>query len=120
VREPADVTRLAEGYAIAQELVRNDEIRRLAVDRPAAGPGGDKARRRAVVEMYYSIPHTVGTCRMGPNSSDGDVVDPLGHVYGIENLSVIDASIVPEATAGFPHLVTIMLADLLAERSLRP
>jgi choline dehydrogenase len=118
VREPADVTRLAEGYAIAQEIVRNDEIRRLAVDGPAAGPGGDKARRRAVVQMYYSIPHTVGTCRMGPTSSDGDVVDPVGHVHGIENLSVIDASIIPEATAGFPHLVTIMLADLLAERSL--
>ena len=39
----------------------------------------------------------------------------LGRVHGVEGLSVIDASIIPEPTAGFPHLVTIMLADRLGE-----
>jgi choline dehydrogenase len=116
VREPSDITRLAEGYAIALELARHSEVRQVALGRPAADPGSGEARRRAVVEMYYSIPHTVGTCRMGPSGPDGDVVDDLGHVHGSENLSVVDASIIPEATAGFPHLVTIMLADRLGER----
>jgi choline dehydrogenase len=44
------------------------------------------------------------------------VVDNLGRVHGIEGLSVIDASIIPEATAGFPHLITLMLANSLAEK----
>jgi choline dehydrogenase len=72
--------------------------------------------RAAIPAMYYSIPHTVGTCRMGPSAAAGDVVDNLGRVHGIEGLSVIDASIIPEATAGFPHLITLMLANSLAEK----
>jgi choline dehydrogenase-like flavoprotein len=36
-------------------------------------------------------------------------------MHGVEGLSVIDASIIPESTAGFPHPVTIMLADRLGE-----
>ena len=71
-----------------------------------------------MIEGYYSIPHTVGTCRMGPSADEGGVVDALGRVHGIDGLSVIDASIIPDATSGFPHIVTIMLADLLAERLL--
>jgi choline dehydrogenase len=53
---------------------------------------------------------------MGPSAANGDVVDDVGRVHGVPGLSVIDASIIPEPTAGFPHLVTIMLADHLAER----
>ena len=52
---------------------------------------------------------------MGSSGDDAAVVDPLGRVHGVEGLSVIDASIIPEPTAGFPHLVTIMLADRLGE-----
>jgi choline dehydrogenase len=51
---------------------------------------------------------------MGPAPADGDVVDQLGRVHGIERLSVIDASIIPDAPAGFPQIVTIMLADKLS------
>ena len=116
VREVADVARLAEGYRIALELANRDELRRLVDAAPPADPGSDAAVRRAVVESYYSIPHTVGTCRMGPSAANGDVVDSVGRVHGVAGLSVIDASIIPEPTAGFPHLVTIMLADHLAER----
>jgi choline dehydrogenase len=112
-RAPTDIVRLAEAYGTALELANHREVRRLAGSVRPAEPRGEAARRAAVVEMYYSIPHTVGTCRMGPSAVDGDVVDNLGRAYGVEGLSVIDASIIPEATAGFPHLVTIMLAELL-------
>jgi choline dehydrogenase len=116
VREEADVARLAEGYRIALELANRHEVRRLVDAAPPADPGSEAAVRRAVVESYYSIPHTVGTCRMGPSAANGDVVDDVGRVHGVSGLSVIDASIIPEPTAGFPHLVTIMLADHVAER----
>jgi len=52
---------------------------------------------------------------MGPSDDDAAVVDPLGRVHRVEGLSVVDSSIIPEPTAGFPHLVTIMLADRLGE-----
>jgi choline dehydrogenase len=53
---------------------------------------------------------------MGPTAEDGAVVDALGRVHGVKRLSVIDASIIPDAPAGFPHLVTIMLAEHLSEK----
>lgn len=53
---------------------------------------------------------------MGPGPQDGDVVDALGRVHGLARLSVIDASVIPDAPSGFPHLVTIMVAEHLAAR----
>jgi len=63
----------------------------------------------------YSIPHVVGTCAMGPSPDVGAVVDATGRVHGIEGLFVVDASIIPAAPSGFPHLVTIMLAERLSD-----
>lgn len=72
--------------------------------------------RRRVIENAYSLPHVVGTCAMGSSPESGGVVDALGQVHGVERLSVIDASIIPEALSGFPHVVTIMVAEHLSER----
>jgi len=44
------------------------------------------------------------------------VVDTDGRVHGIDGLSVIDASIIPEPPSGFPHLITIVVAERLAAR----
>jgi choline dehydrogenase len=117
LRDPADIDRLAEGYDRSLELVNRPEIRRLAPEAPASNPGSLAGLRQRVVENAYSIPHVVGTCRMGPSPEAGDVVDALGRVHGVEGLSVIDASIIPDAPSGFPHLITIMLAEHLAARA---
>jgi choline dehydrogenase len=52
---------------------------------------------------------------MGPSPDDGAVVDAAGRVHGVDALFVVDASIIPEPPSGFPHLLTIMLAERLAE-----
>ena len=115
LRESADIERLAEAYRRGLEIAHRPGIRRLATDAPPADPATPEELRRRVVDNAYSIPHVVGTCAMGP-STGGGVVDALGRVHGIERLSVIDASIIPEAPSGFPHLITIMLAEHLADR----
>ena len=54
---------------------------------------------------YY---HAVGTCKMGPDSDPAAVVDARGKVYGVDNLYVADASImpvVPRANTNIPALV---------------
>jgi choline dehydrogenase len=117
LREPADIDRLAEGYERGLELANRLEIRRLAAGAPPSSPGSPAGFRRRVVENAYSIPHVVGTCRMGPSPDAGDVVDALGRVHGVQGLSVIDASIIPDAPSGFPHVITIMLAEHLAARA---
>ncbi len=67
-------------------------------------------------ERVYSLPHVVGTCAMGTQPADGAVVDASGRVYGTEGLFVVDASIMPEAASGLPHIITIMIAERLSER----
>jgi choline dehydrogenase-like flavoprotein len=46
------------------------------------------------------------------------VVDGRFAVHGLDGLDVVDASIIPEPTAGFPQIITIMLAERAAARLL--
>jgi choline dehydrogenase len=114
LRAGRDIDRLAEGYRLGVELANHGAIRALAADAPASSPRTETDLRQRITEAAYSLPHVVGTCRMGPRPEDGDVVDALGRVHGIERLSVVDASIIPDAPSGFPHLITIMLAEHLS------
>jgi choline dehydrogenase-like flavoprotein len=53
-------------------------------------------------------------CRPRGDAEAGAVVDPSGQVHGIEGLSVVDASIMPDVPSGFTHLPTIMIAERLS------
>jgi choline dehydrogenase len=116
VRDPADLDRLAEGYERAWEVVGDPGLRALCAEPPSPDVPGADDLRALVRENVYSVPHTVGTCAMGPDLNAGAVVDASGSVHGAEGLSVVDASIIPAPPSGFPHVVTIMLAERLSER----
>ena len=112
VDHPEDLERLAEGLQRAIELAHQPRIQRLASRTPTR-PSTPQERRDYVIANAYSIPHVVGTCRMGPSPGSGDVVDSRGRVHGVDGLRVIDASIIPEPPSGFPHIITIMIAERL-------
>lgn len=62
-----------------------------------------------------TIYHPVGTAKMGPSSDPMAVVDPQLRVYGIQNLRVIDASIMPTICTGNTNIPTIMIAEKAAD-----
>jgi choline dehydrogenase-like flavoprotein len=115
-RDPADLARLIEGYERGIERANRPEVMRLSDGKPPADPGTLEGRRRAVLENAYSLPHVVGTCRMGPSADHGDVVDAFGRVHGVAGLTVADASVFPDAPSGFPHIIAIMVAEHLVAR----
>ena len=55
--------------------------------------------------------HYAGTCKMGPSSDPMAVVAPDLTVYGINNLRVIDASIIPTTVSGNTAAATMMIAQ---------
>ena len=57
---------------------------------------------------YY---HPVGTCKMGPESDPDAVVDARGKVYGVDNLYVADASIMPVVPRANTNLPSVMVAE---------
>ena len=116
LQEPVDIDRLVEGYRRGVDLANRPEVVGRSEGTPPGSPSSRAACRRHVLENQYSIPHVVGTCAMGPSSVDGAVVDADAMVHGVHGLRVVDASIFPDAPSGFPHLITIMLAEHIADR----
>ncbi|GAA0271309.1 hypothetical protein GCM10010302_06100 [Streptomyces polychromogenes] len=75
---------------------------------------GDEAIERFVRTHVWTYHHPVGTCAMGPDPAAGAVVDPAGRVHGVDNLWVVDASIMPDVPSTNTHLPTLMLAEHIA------
>jgi predicted dehydrogenase (TIGR03970 family) len=60
--------------------------------------------------------HISCTCRMGPPRDALAVVDEAGRVYGVDNLRVIDASILPDCPSVNLNATVMMLAEKLADQ----
>ena len=77
--------------------------------RPGIGFKNDEELVKAGSDYTQTIFHPVGTCKMG--NDDSAVVSDKLKVHGIENLRVIDASIMPNITSGNTNAPTIMIAE---------
>lgn len=80
-------------------------------------PGVD-VRSRSEMEAFVrakadSAYHPCGTCKMG--TDELSVVNPRAQVYGVENLRVVDASIMPSVISGNLNAPTIMLAERISD-----
>lgn len=80
-------------------------------------PGPDTRDREGFAEYIRNVAqtlyHPVGTCKMG--SGDEAVVDDRLRVHGVENLRVVDASVMPVIPSGNTNAATMMIAERAAD-----
>jgi choline dehydrogenase len=103
----------AESLKLTRGIVRQPALVKYQPDEFLPGPAfqSDEELARAAGDIGTTIFHPVGTCRMGPDSDPGAVVDARLRVRGIEALRVVDASIMPTITSGNTNSPTLMIAE---------
>jgi choline dehydrogenase-like flavoprotein len=109
-RVAADAIRLARLIVAAPALARfsPEELR------PGAHLSSDAELARAAGDIGTTIFHPVGTAKMGTASDPLAVVDAALNVYGVENLGIADASVMPLITSGNTAAPTMMIAEKAA------
>lgn len=101
--------------ALTRRLASSSPMRELVQTEIAPGP--DVRTREQILAFARSngtsIYHPVGTCRMG--SDERAVVDPELRVRGVQNLWVVDASVMPSLTSGNTNAAVVAIAERASE-----
>jgi choline dehydrogenase-like flavoprotein len=110
--EPDDVDSLVAGIDLAREIASQSPMSEVVLTE--LKPGGEVSGREQVEadlrRRLMLIYHPVGTARMSDTAPDA-VVDSQLRVHGLQNLRVVDASIMPTIVGGNTNAPTIMIAE---------
>ncbi len=77
--------------------------------------GNDEQLEKDIRNRADTQYHPCGTCKMGPKNDSMAVVDAQLRVHGMENLRVVDASIMPKIITGNTNAPSIMIGEKAAD-----
>ena len=115
--EEFDLKRLREGVRIADRFGRHEGWSGLVTERAEptdADMESDEALNAWIKETAVTSHHVSGTCKMGPESDPMAVVDQFGNVRGLENLKVVDASIMPDCIRANTNVTSMVIGERVA------
>ena len=115
--EEFDLKRLREGVRIADRFGEHGDWASLVTERAEptdADLESDGALNAWIKETAVTSHHVSGTCKMGPDSDEMAVVDQFGNVRGLENLKVVDASIMPDCIRANTNVTSMVIGERVA------
>jgi len=113
---PEDRKVTADGLKLIRKIVLGTKVFKKydpVEFRPGISIKDDEELVKAASEYAQTIFHPVGTCKMGKD--ENSVVNDRLLVHGLQNLRVVDASIMPNITSGNTNAPTIMIAEKAAD-----
>jgi choline dehydrogenase len=103
------------GVKVARRIAEAPSLAPHIIDEYVPGRQfqSDEELLHAARQYSQTIYHPTSTCKMGHD--EAAVVDDRLRVHGIQNLRVVDASIMPEIVSGNTNAPTIMIAEKAAD-----
>ena len=113
--DPRDLETLIEGYRIGMKIIKTEAFKPYfdGYFLPGKELLKDEEIADHIKRNFQTLYHPTGTCKMG--SDDMSVVNDQLMVHGIENLRVVDASIMPQIVRGNTHAPVMMIAEKAAD-----
>jgi choline dehydrogenase len=121
-----DQQAVVSGVKLARRMFSMPELRRYVLQEEL--PGAQVADDHEILQYARNTGgtgyHFIGTCRMGPAHNPASVVDEQLRVHGLDNLRIVDASIMPSMPSGNTVASVFMVAekasDMILGRQITP
>jgi choline dehydrogenase len=111
--DPTDLKTLVKAVELAREVGNSDALRSFAKREVMPGPLKGRELENFIRDGIATIHHQSCTAKMGRDSMS--VVDHQLRVYGIENLRIADACIMPRVTTGNTMAPCVVIGERAAE-----
>jgi choline dehydrogenase-like flavoprotein len=113
-----DRQRLRDSIRLCVKLAEHESFRDIIAERiepTDADLASDEALEAWLRREVTTSQHISCTCKMGPASDPLAVVDQFGRVHGLDNLRVVDASIMPDCVRANTNVTTMMIGERIAD-----
>jgi len=109
-----DVKVLLKGYKITREILHSTALKNTTGKEIYTNSSmSDDELVHMIRQRADTVYHPVSTCKMG--NDEMAVVDDQLRVHGMDNLRIVDASIMPTLIGGNTNAPTIMIAEKAAD-----
>ena len=118
LKDPWDRERLRECVRLAMDLVEHPLYKDIIEERlqpKESDIESDDALDDWMLRTTVNTTHISGTCKLGPTTDQGAVVDQYCRVHGLENIRVADASVMPNVVRANTNSTTIMIGERVAD-----